>query len=294
MVNGLERVADAQDDLIEAEGTLAAARALDTMRSELRRIDDANLIWALRDYPPGETTDTLIQFERRAKAILAAADAGDDAKMHALLVAPEATSGSAIAHVILAGFDCHTDNAMAASDGAIAAPSRTGTPAHASAPLDIKVGVGFLVAALTMTSVALGMLINQRVTEREARRGKRYPTHKVTTLMCGGERNSVVMQDLSCRGAKFRHGTALELTHHQPVALKIGGKMRRGRVSWSNTHYCGMRFNKPLRLVTVLRHIGLGAPEPPGTGERTRPETKTAPTGDAVSTRSQPDFTGQR
>lgn len=101
------------------------------------------------------------------------------------------------------------------------------------------------VLAVLLGLLALGgVLLAERRTRSRKHRNQRFVCDIACSVRIGGAAHDSRIVDLSAAGAKLRLG--LETAGELPVEITSEAFSTAGRVAWSNAHYCGVIFDRPL------------------------------------------------
>ena len=131
-----------------------------------------------------------------------------------------------------------------------------------------EIAFGTLIAAVIALIIGryATRLIQQKLILRR-RRSKRFTVHIDTVLHVNGQTFNAEIIDISCEGAKLRYWHDTELDHDTVAGIELSGVTYEGHRAWSNPHYFGIRFTKPLAIKMVRDLVnanavdGLGRPK---------------------------------
>ncbi len=94
-----------------------------------------------------------------------------------------------------------------------------------------------------------------RRSELNRRRAKRFVTNIQTQVKVHGQIYACNISDLSCTGAKISGKGGKLLCDEQRGAIKIGKNWTRCHHKWSNEHFTGVQFDRPLPILLVRKTV---------------------------------------
>lgn len=86
---------------------------------------------------------------------------------------------------------------------------------------------------------------------RRRRRARRFPAQYETISDIDGKKIHGVLHDISGQGTKFGHDLDTPVEIKTPISVQIFDEWYEGTVAWSNEHYAGIMFRRPLKNKTV-------------------------------------------
>ncbi|MEM7728123.1 MAG: PilZ domain-containing protein [Pseudomonadota bacterium] len=108
--------------------------------------------------------------------------------------------------------------------------------------------MAFYMMVLVAMLVALLFYAQRRLRRRTVREARRVFDRPVRVFV-DGRAHSMQLVDMSMNGAKIGH--AAQLSEGGEVGLSIGGDWHSGTVRWSNAHFAGIKFRRPLDAGTL-------------------------------------------
>jgi len=112
-------------------------------------------------------------------------------------------------------------------------------------------GLNFVVIALVGLATGLAVWFGRRKAKTNRRRKKRYPVSYATEYRVGTAKFKGVLLDISCHGVKLSHDPAHSIENGTVSDVYVTDQWRSVRPAWSNAHYSGATFTKPLRSFEV-------------------------------------------
>ena len=103
--------------------------------------------------------------------------------------------------------------------------------------------VGFLVLT------PLGLRWHAIWRKRRQRRARRFRCKVPSTLVCGAEKMTVQMEDISQLGCLLRMTSPMQAK--TPCLVHVAGNWLRGRIVWSNKCYAGVEFGRYISIEVV-------------------------------------------
>lgn len=244
IVFSLGRVQTATDRLATAPSTLQRDRILGTLSTEMRRLDAANVGFALRDMPAPRDRDMLLAFLADVGQLLDSA--GDADRLDQATADPQRLQRAAQSGLLLARLDCDGP-APGVEPGADSHALGPSPALRQNQPLRLASGIaGAIALAATVWG---GWIALQRAVRRHDRRieaGHRHMTRIPATLRIGDRMIEVVVIDLSRRGAKLRLLQPGPLTLCGQAAIRLGADPVPAAIRWSNAYFAGLQFDREL------------------------------------------------
>lgn len=108
-----------------------------------------------------------------------------------------------------------------------------------------------LLFVLLGTSAPLAVTLFRRRQRAQRRRAKRHSVSYATQYMAGKHQNNGVLIDINCFGSKLRREAENPLSQGENVQIEICDKWIGGTAMWSNAHYSGIKFHKPIPMADV-------------------------------------------
>lgn len=109
-------------------------------------------------------------------------------------------------------------------------------------------------SGILLALIVVGIAIAHRIyviigarNSRNKRRSKRYHTHLETQLSSRGHKRHGKILDISCNGAKVQIATEECDKIGIPIEVWIINNWHPAKISWLNTHYIGLMFDRPLQ-----------------------------------------------
>lgn len=101
------------------------------------------------------------------------------------------------------------------------------------------------------TATVLGRRLIRYLVKRKKRRAKRHTVIYASEYGTEDGMSEGVMIDINCFGCKLRHSEDAPISEGVVVRLQIEQETVEGVVIWTNIHYAGIQFKRPLSLETV-------------------------------------------
>lgn len=108
-------------------------------------------------------------------------------------------------------------------------------------------------ACVSLIGLGYGTKLRQKRLKRERRRNKRYPCDVAVRVAKTAHISQHRLVDISRSGANMEN--TLELPPGTVLELDFGGLARQARVTWSNTQFAGVEFDKFLSVQDVQNVI---------------------------------------
>lgn len=106
-----------------------------------------------------------------------------------------------------------------------------------------------LLVLMSTSAIALPIIRQQMVLRQ--RRAQRHNITFATQYNLGTRKIGGMLIDINCLGAKLKHEIEHPLPMGQSIEIHICDAWVAGTVVWSNTHYSGVQFRKPIPLESV-------------------------------------------
>ncbi|WP_323765947.1 PilZ domain-containing protein [Marinovum sp.] len=151
----------------------------------------------------------------------------------------------------VAQVDCAAKYAPTAAASAQSGTRTVGT----SGGSGVRLAMDWTAAPVFLLGLGLlgGLVLLERRTRSRKRRNQRFVCDIACSVRVGGTAHDSRIIDISAAGAKLKLG--LEGGGDQPVEITSGAFRTAGRVAWSNAHYCGVVFDRPLSADVLQQAI---------------------------------------
>lgn len=246
--DAIERIQFAQMRLSVAGNSLFTSRDVPLFVSEVSRLDGDQINSAHDGKLSTLEVATLVSYMDYAQLLSKILKKRDQNMALNYFERPSFTPQQEAVARIIPRLQCNPRTANGTSNGT----QRVTTSIKQDAPARKITFVGSATALASMVFfVALGhrayvLLTNWK--NRKKRRSKRFHCHIETQITYGTISKRATILDMSCNGVKIQ----VDLDTEEPVVdVWIINAWHKGKVSWHNPHYLGVRFDTPLRSAFV-------------------------------------------
>jgi len=212
---------------------------------ELRRLQQADLDLVLGD---GYTSSKRWVFERfigQSETMLNLLDRSDADTARRVLATQQTRITLRELSVILHSLACNADR----PDLELEDPVDGETPTLQS--ILFQGGLNLVVIALVVLATGVSVWFGRKRAKRNRRREKRYPVFYATEYRIGTAKYNGEILDISCHGVKLSHDPAHSIENGAVSEIYVTDQWRSVRPAWSNVHYSGSIFTKPMRPFEV-------------------------------------------
>lgn len=246
--DAIERIQFAQMRLSVAGDTVFASRDVPLIHSEVSRLDGDQINSAHDGKLSALDVTTLSFYIADAQLLSNFLKTRNLKLVQSYFERPSFAQKQEVVARILPRLQCNPHTATGTSNGTqrVTTSIKQNTPARK---------ITFAGSAATLAAVVIFIALSQRAyilltnwKNRRNRRSKRFHCHIETQITYGAISRRAVILDMSCNGVKIQ----VDLETHEPVVeIWIINAWHKGKVSWHNPHYLGVRFDTPLRSAFV-------------------------------------------
>ncbi len=176
---------------------------------------------------------------------------------------PNSDLGSSLGARASEGMQGGQNGGPSSSLGQAANPAASGTPGRNRPTASEPSGTGayfgrgaivradmmvFVMAVLGVLLAAFLFLAQRRLRRRTVREARRMLDRPVMVFM-NGSSQAMRLIDVSMNGAKLGHGGTI--TDGAEIGIELGGNWHKAQVRWTNAHYAGLKFKRPLDAATL-------------------------------------------
>lgn len=228
--------------------------------SEIWQYDRSSLIYAFRADAESEQLVLIGQFADILMQIAADAGRQDARAITRTLNLPVTTRVFTKVGRLLQQLPCDGASATASqtegsgkSSGTSEDAAKGAASPQSAKSISISSSWIIIAAATALILAILGtVFLYFRQREKSRRRARRFSLNQIVKFASGDARAFGRILDISCVGVKLRHYGQLSSAITPKVDIELSGEWYEATISWSNDHYVGLAFGRPLRFATVL------------------------------------------
>ncbi len=246
VIAALGRIHSAAQSL-PAAGAAARPRQLETIASELRRLDASNLAWVMRDHPLRDRIAVLAGLLDTAAASTAQWRAGRADLAAAVFATPAALRVIDGAGLLLSRHGCNDGKMARASGAGGATETSSDRPKKTDSYSNLRtVGIA---AASSLAAIGFwgGIALLLRRQNRRRRLTERHLVNIVIRILgATPDVADATLLDLSRSGAKLRVAPGFPGKPPRKLRFALAGDDVTAAIRWRNAHYIGVEFQPPL------------------------------------------------
>ncbi len=253
----LERLQFAQIRLIENSATNATALDLAAIIEHAPRLDGAAISLRFDGKMPQDDIATIQLFAVYAQRHAGLIGANRRTDLFKSLNSPHFDSIIKRTGTIVAELQCNVQNAPKAVANDAPTTKKPNSTPSAKKINYVSLGLGLILLITGCICVIALVKLWQDFQRRKIRRAKRYKTHHKTQFSMHSETTQTIILDISCNGAKLRHGRDAPPALGDICEIYLQNEWKVGKIQWANPQFCGVTFNVTLKsdFVKSLRSI---------------------------------------